>query len=136
MSLLRMSTSKGRRYRSNSAEVQNDQGSCWKKQAMGWCQYHPTKNLRMVGESVVSQGIHSTNAHNAPEKSGHTAGVLLEYTCAALAFPTMSLRRQVDCNAPVDSPFLIRSFEVVIIPCNFIFSVNMGVPLDEFFPNQ
>ena len=32
----------------NSAEVQDDQGGCWKKQAMGWCQYHPTKNLRMV----------------------------------------------------------------------------------------
>ena len=49
MSLLRMPTSKGRRYRSNSAEVQDDQGGCWKKQAMGWCQYHQTKNLRMVG---------------------------------------------------------------------------------------
>ena len=51
-----------------------------------------------------------TNARDAPEKSGHTAGVLLEYTCAAVAFPNMSLRRQIDCNAPVDSPFLIRFF--------------------------
>ena len=80
MSLLRMPTSKGRRYRSNSAEVQDDQGSCWKKQAMGWCQYHPTKNLRMVGWSVLSQGIHSTNACDAPKKSGHTQQLLFR-TC-------------------------------------------------------
>ena len=59
---------------------------------------------------LVSQFSHSTNACDAPKKSGHTAGVLLEYTCAAVAFPNMSLRRQIDCNAPVDSPFLIRVF--------------------------
>ena len=69
----------------------------------------PNKKFK-DGRLVSSKSRYPQHKCLAYEKSEHTAGVLLEYTCEAVAFPNMSLRRQIDCNAPVDSPFFIRIF--------------------------